>query len=350
MIYSSQSAVERRERLKEEGKIELPLNVDTSKYLLSAVKYRDVLISSPLLFLGIATLYTLHQLGIGINSQILIISLAPWVTFLLVLSIQHPERKNISFFVHRIVWRLQFNHRQKLFFYSKGDLMSQSKNGKYQDVREQLGITNIYSDCYETIDKRLVKVIKVSSLNLSLLNMKEKRMIYQSYETFLNDLPKNLQLQISQIAQPINLKNYFRYIQSQTSQEEDNVKTLLAKGYLNFVDDIQKSKNMVSRNRYIVISKSFNSQNRERVLDDLEREAKLVTSLIENMIGGRFQLKTNILNNEELFHLIYTCIDYENAQVNAGFRATISSPITVGAETYRNMSEEWEQSQIDRIV
>lgn len=49
MIFDNQSAVERRDRLREEGKIELPLNVDTKKYILSLIKYRDILISLPLM-------------------------------------------------------------------------------------------------------------------------------------------------------------------------------------------------------------------------------------------------------------------------------------------------------------
>lgn len=346
MYYDSHTAELRRERLRQEGKIELPLNVDTSKYILSAVKYRDVLASSPLLLAGLIILFFLHKTGIGINAQIVIIALAPWMTFLLLLSIHHPDRKNISLFKYRIVWRLQYNRRQKLFVYSKGDFMQRTK---LKDVREQLGITNIYSDCYETLDKRLVKVIKVSSVNLSLLNVQDKNMIFQSYETFLNDLPKNLNLQISQIAQPINLDNYYRYIQTQ-KKETDRVKNILINGYLNYVDDIQKSKNMVSRNRYVIISKPFNNQNKERVLDELERETKILTSLIENMLGGRYQLKTKVLNNDELFHLIYTCIDYENAQISTGFKTAISLPITVGKNTYQEMSEEWEKSRIHRIL
>ena len=53
MMFDHQSAVERRDRLREEGKIELPLNVDTKKYILSLIKYRDLLISLPLMAIGI---------------------------------------------------------------------------------------------------------------------------------------------------------------------------------------------------------------------------------------------------------------------------------------------------------
>ena len=139
------------------------------------------------------------------------------------------------------------------------------------------------------------------------------------------------------------------FIQEKTSQEGDISKKLLSAGYLNFVDNIQKSKNMVSRNRYVIISKPFTVQNRDSVLEELDRQAKILVSQIENMLGGRFQLKAEILNNEELFHLIYTCVDYENAQVNAEIK-TSTFPITLGKETYIEMKKRWEKEITEKII
>ncbi|MDR9798501.1 hypothetical protein Q4O60_19090, partial [Aeribacillus pallidus] len=106
---------------------------------------------------------------------------------------------------------------------------------------------------------------------------------------------------------------------------------------------------MVSRNRYVIISKPFTVQNRDSVLEELDRQAKILVSQIENMLGGRFQLKAEILNNEELFHLIYTCVDYENAQVNAEIK-TSTFPITLGEETYREMKKKWEKEVTEKII
>ncbi|WP_234973064.1 hypothetical protein [Paenibacillus vortex] len=175
-------------------------------------------------------------------------------------------------------------------------MSSKQKKNASKDIREQLGIKNVYSECYETTDNRFVKVIRVSSVNLSLLNKKEKTKIFQAYETFLNDLPRSmLPLQVSQIAQPINLTNYGRYIDDQTAKEESYPKAILAKSYLKYVDDIQKSKNMVSRNRYVIMARSFNSMNRKKVLDELERDVKIVSTQIENMLGGRYELENESL-------------------------------------------------------
>ncbi len=348
MQYNTQSAVEKRELLKKEGKIQLPLNVDTRKYLLSFLRYRDIVLSLPLLLIAIIAAYIMNNSG-GLNLSKIMYAFAPWATFLTILTIQHPDRKNISFFDYRIVWKLKYNRRQKLFVYKKGGEMKKIKGQEKElDIKEILGIKNIYSDSYETNDKRLVKVIKVSSINISLLNQKDKAMIYTSYESFLNDLPKSISPQINQIAQPVNLKQYAHMIKEKTSNETDPIRRLLVKEYLNYVENIQQSRNMVSKNRYIILSKSF-SLNREKALEELERDTNLLKNKIENMLTGQFKLDAKILNNEELFNLFYTCIDYENAQVNTNFNNGYA-PITLGEKTYKEITKRWDEENAERIL
>ncbi|MFS8542045.1 MAG: hypothetical protein LOD89_08145, partial [Tissierellales bacterium] len=60
--------------------------------------------------------------------------------------------------------------------------------GTMNDVRKKLGIKAIFSGAYETIDNHFVKVIEVSSVNLSLMNETELNNIYNAYRSFLNEL------------------------------------------------------------------------------------------------------------------------------------------------------------------
>ncbi|MGM1023753.1 MAG: hypothetical protein ACQEXV_25240 [Bacillota bacterium] len=349
MAFDPQSAIERRDRLRQEGKIELPLSVDTRKYLLSFIKYRDILISLPLFLICLGVILYMYYSGYEINPQIVIIALSPWGAFLTILSIPHPDRKNINFLTHKIIWRFQFKRRQRLFIYEKGGRMAKNKN--VQDIREQLGIRNVYSECYETTDNHFVKVIKVSSVNLSLLNKKDKEKIFRAYETFLNDVPRSmLPLQISQIAQPINLSKYSMDVETEMAGEENIVKKMFAKSYLKHVDDIQKSKDMVTRNRYVILGRPFNMLNRKKVLDQLERDCQLLASQIANMVGGRHRLEAKGLDNEELFQLMFACIDYENAQVNFNFRPSQFSPLTVGSRTQEEMERRWAKMKEDHIM
>lgn len=346
----SQSAVERRDRLRDEGKIELPLNVNTKKYLLSMIKYRDILISLPLLALGLVGAWYLRQIG-QLSTPTFIWCMFPWATILVFLSIPHPDRKNINFLTSKFIWRYKFRRRKKLFVYSKGDDMAKTKRIDADDIRSQLGIKNVFAGCYETADNRYVKVINVSAINISLLNKQEEQKVFQSYETFLNDLPRSmLPLQISQISQPINLTNYARDFSSVVADQKNKVKESFLKSYLDHVDDIQKSKDMVSRNRYVILSRSFNNSNRLKVLEELERDSEIMISHIESMQGGRFTLTARKLNNDELFNLIFTCIDYENAQVNFSFKAALYSPVTVGERTSKEMSENWARIKADHIM
>ncbi len=347
-MQNSQSAIERRDRLRAEGKIELPLNVDTRKYLLSMIKYRDLIISLPLLILGLVGAWYLQRIG-QLSTSTFVWCLFPWGLIMVFLSIPHPDRKNINFLTSKFVWKYKFHRRQKLFVYSKGESME--KRIDAEDIRSQLGIKNVFAGCYETTDSRYVKVINVSSINISLLNKVEEEKVFQSYETFLNDLPRSMfPLQISQISQPINLTNYTRDFSLSVDTKLNKAKESLMKSYLQHADDIQKSKDMVSRNRYVILSRSFNNINRKKMLEELERDTAVMVSQLESMQGGRFKLTARPLDNDELFNLIFTCIDYENAQVNFSFKASMHSPVSVGERTSKEMSENWARIKADHIM
>nr|WP_316047516.1 hypothetical protein [Planococcus glaciei] len=58
-----------------------------------------------------------------------------------------------------------------------------------------------------------------------------------------------------QVAQPINLTNYLMWFNEQVDQNSSYAKRVLKQGYSNQIERIQKSKNMVTRKRYLVISK-----------------------------------------------------------------------------------------------
>ncbi|MGR5992628.1 hypothetical protein ACT7C6_32940 [Bacillus paranthracis] len=58
----------------------------------------------------------------------------------------------------------------------------------------------------------------------------------------------------------------------------------------------------------------------------------MMKQLVENMLTGYYKLSAQTLNNDELFRLMYTCIDYENAQVNTSFQAS-AFPMSIGEQT-----------------
>src|SRR5699024_7753400 len=166
---------------------------------------------------------------------------------------------------------------------------------KDMDIRSQLGIYNIANDCFETLDNQLVKVVKVSSINLTGISFRERDKIYSSYQTFLNDYAYNsFPFQINQFSEPVNLKNYLNWVNIKVSDEKNKTKRMLAKSYKQKANEIQKNKNMVSKARYIILSVKVGT-NKEKALLEIDEKAKRMVSGIENMLSDRHKLKAHIL-------------------------------------------------------
>lgn len=335
--------LDRKERLRGEGKVELPLNIDSNRYLFANISFHDLLVISPFGVISIFLMFIFHKAG-SLSRDTVIISLVPTFFMTMLQVIKHPIRKNIPFLQYRILWKIRYNKRPKQYIYQKGEIEME------EDVRKRLGIKNVIAGCYETIDGRFVKVLQISTVNLSLMNTNEKRKVLESYRTFLNELPiKYIQQAI--IAQPINLSQYLLYVDRQTEGNKNYVKSMLIAGYKSYIEQIQKSRNMVQREHYIILSHPISSD-REKSLNEIEKTAKIIESQVENMISGNNKLSAKILQNDELIRLLYTCLDYDNAQsLGEGIvsRAQNKIDVTMGEETAKEVLQKFEQKLYESI-
>lgn len=341
----NETYIDRKERLKGEGKVELPLNIDTKKYLIANLSFNDLLIISPFLVISLLITYILYKHE-KLSTGLFFIVFAPTVFIAALQMIKHQIRKNISFLTFGLIWRYKYKKRRKEYVFKKG-AMDMAND---EDIRKQLGIKNIFSGCYETTDNRFVKVLEVSSVNLSLMNNKEKESVYEGYRTFLNELQLKT-VQIEQIAQPVNLSQYLLYVKRTTENEKGYAKRMLARSYLQYIENVQKSRNMVARKRYIIISQPIKGD-REKALAEIERNANIVKLKIENMLMGHAKLNVTILHNDELLKLLYTCLDYENAQAQGEYivtRANKKMDISLGVNSAKEVLEAFEKSLKESI-
>ncbi|HZH61508.1 MAG TPA: hypothetical protein VEY70_18455 [Metabacillus sp.] len=344
-----ESHLDRKQRLKGEGKFELPLNIDTKKYLVWKISFWDLLIAAPFIFLSLILMYIANKILDDLSTSTIIVCLSPALFVIILQLTKHPIRKNISLLQYGYVWKWKYRKRTKEFYYQKGEI--DMHNIDDQDTRKKLGIKNIYSGCYETTDNRFVKVLEVSSINLALMNRTEQIRIFDSYRTFLSDLQLIKHLQIEQISQPINLSQYMLYVKKLTEKETNAYKRMLGKSYQRYVEDTQKSRNMVSRKRYVVIDQPISSD-REKSLEELERKVKVISASLENMIRGHERLNIKVLGNDELLKLMYTCLDYDNAQALGDYivtRASNKVNISLGERTAREIIETYDKQLKEHI-
>lgn len=328
------SAIERKEQMRNELKVQLPVPIDSKRYLFGKVAFVDLAIITPFTLISMFLILIFYFIGM-LNQISFVFSFIPAITGFLMQFTKHKVRKEIPFTKYGVWWKYQFRKREKIFYYRKGAIQMADK----KDARKKIGIKSVFANCYITNDNRLVRVFEVSSVNLSLANKSEKRSALDTFKVFMTTLNFLKEIQFSQIAQPISLTRHIQNVIKKNKDEKNDVKRLLIKSYRNYIDDIQKSRDLVTRKRYITISHKIGND-QEKALDEIDQKSKLLITKVDSMTLVDTSLTAKELNNDDLIKLMYTCVDYDSAVAVGDHiisRASNRSPITVGEETAKQM-------------
>lgn len=328
-------------------KVQLPVPIDSKKYLIGNFSFKDLLIITPFALLSVILGYLFFLIGI-LNVVTIVFATLPVVIGFFGQTLKHPIRKEIPFFVYKVMWQYNFSKRKKLFSIEKGALHL----GSATDTRRKIPIKNVYANCYETKDKRFIKVFEVGTINMSLMNIEEQREILNAFKNFMNTLNFVNEIQFPQIAQPISLEKHILTVERKNLRETNKCKMMLNKAYAKSMDeDIQKSKDLVSRKRYVVISEKVGT-NREKSLNEITTKGQMFLSKLQSVDFGYTNLSVKELNNDELIKLMFVCIDYDNA-VSLGdhivSRATDKSDVSLGEQTAKNLIETLQKNLTERI-
>lgn len=331
-------ALERKEDMRSKLMIQLPIPIDSKRYVMGKLAFSDLLIISPFALTALMLGTFFFSIGV-LNEFTIIIASSPIIGIAAMQFMKHKVRKNLTFLQYGVLWHYQFKKREKEFFNKKGVM----EMGDKQDSRRKVGIKTLYADCYETTDNRLVRVFEVSSVNLALSNKIEKRAVLDSFKVFMNTLNFVRTIQFAQIAQPINLDRHLRHMKKKNPNEDNQVKSMLQESYKKKIDSIQQSRDLVTRKRYIVLSEKIGND-AEKALDKIDQKSNLIISKIENMTFDQTSLSIHQLNNDELLKLMHTCVDYDSA-------VAVSDHIVSMAQNRSSMSmgEESAQQLIDTL-
>jgi hypothetical protein len=141
----------------------------------------------------------------------------------------------------------------------------------------------------------------------------EQREVYESYETFLNTIDSSIQ--ISRVSTPVDLKDYIADLQSKLKKLDNPYKKRILKSYIWYANNIQEDRDMITRNRYIVIDQSFSGEkSKEEAIRKLRTRIDDYKIKIEEMLRSP-KLEVKELSNRELEKYIHMFFDYENAQI-----------------------------------
>ena len=328
-------------------KVTLPVPIDSKKYLIGNFSFKDLLIISPFALLSVLLLFLFFTTGL-LNTLTIVMSVLPAVIGFLGQTMKHPIRKEIPYYKYGVLWKYSFKKRPKVFTIQKGALHMSSGT----DTRKKIPVKNVYANCYETKDNRFVKVIEVRTLNLSLMNIDEIREILNAYKNFMNTLNFVTEIQFDQIAQPISLEKHIQNKAKKSLRENNLCKIMLNRAYVQSMDeDIQKSRDLVTRKRYAVITQKIGSD-REKSLNEITTKAQMFISKLQGVDFGYTNLSAKELNNDELIKLMFVCVDYDNAVAigdNIISRATDRADFSIGEQTAKQLIETLTRNLTERV-
>lgn len=323
-----------KQQLRKEGKVEIPLMIDPSRYFIGNIRVKDVVYSLPALILSLLIIYLLYKTG-NLNSSLFVFSFLPFLLIFTFFWVKHPERKNVPF-ISTLWWRIKFAQDKKLYEFTR-----KVEGNMSEDIRSQLGVYNISNDCLETLDNRLCKVLEVPSINIDGLSDRERDRVLKDYQTFLQELPIDIfPFQSHQFSQPINLSSYLEWVRNSVSEERNVYKRLLAESYINKGNDIQKAKNMVNKARYIIVSVKVGTS-KDKAIEKVSLKAEQMRSSLENSFSRKYEIDPIVLNNDQLFQYVYACIDYENAQIRQDSKGKdINLPYSIPRNKFEKITED----------
>lgn len=180
-------------------------------------------------------------------------------------------------------------------------------------VQDFIPIRGIYNEMIETTDNRLIKVLSVTAVNTHLMSYAEEREVLEGYESFLKTLEKPIQ--IARISEPIDLKDYVLGLQKRNRGQKNVFKKKMLKSYINYAKKLQSDREMIRRNRYVIIDEPFtNVTNKDKAIDRLKLRVNDMKLGIEEMLYQQ-KLEVYELSNNELKKYLHMFFDYENAQI-----------------------------------
>lgn len=180
-------------------------------------------------------------------------------------------------------------------------------------MQDWIPVRGIYNEMIETKDQRLIKVLAVSAVNTHLMSYAEEREVLEGFESFLKTLDKPIQ--IARVAEPIDLKDYILQLKKRYQEEKNPFKKRMLKSYIAYTKQLQEDREMIRRNRYVIIDEKFTSAaDKEKAIERLKMRANDLKLGIEEMLYQQ-KLEAYELSNNELKKYLHMLFDYENAQI-----------------------------------
>ncbi len=129
-----------------------------------------------------------------------------------------------------------------------------TKSKKKASSRRQIAIEAAREDILVLPDKQYRAVLRVSSVNFELKSEAEQDALIDTYQSFLNSLPTDLQI-IVQVRE-LDMDKYLATFQAKQEQETDLIYQMQAANYVRFVSKLVTTNKILTRHFYVVVPAS----------------------------------------------------------------------------------------------
>lgn len=200
------------------------------------------------------------------------------------------------------------------------------KSKKKVSARKQIDIRGVQDGVLLLPRNEYRAVLEVSSLNFELKSEDEQDVLIDTYESFLNSLP--CQVQILVRIRELDMSKYINDLNGRLMNETEAVYKEQLSNYSEFVSELVADNRILSRRFYIVLPYSAKNSDFDTAKEQLSIHADIVTKGLMRM--GMHSRRLAELELLDLFYEFYNPIQAKRQPIRDSVMALISSSYIKG--------------------
>lgn len=200
------------------------------------------------------------------------------------------------------------------------------KSKKKVSARKQIDIRGVQDGVLLLPKNEYRAVLEVSSLNFELKSEDEQDVLIDTYESFLNSLP--CQVQILVRIRELDMSKYIHDLNGRLKNETEAVYIEQLSNYSEFVSELVADNRILSRRFYIVLPYSAKNSDFDTAKERLNIHADIVSKGLMRM--GMHSRRLAELELLDLFYEFYNPIQAKHQPIRESVLALISSSYIKG--------------------
>lgn len=176
-------------------------------------------------------------------------------------------------------------------------------------IQDLIPLKDLEQGLLITPDLKMVRILKVSGVNLELMSHEELNDLLEAYEGVLMNF--TYPVQTINATMPIDLKSYIDKKERKYKKETNPYKRRLQQSYLEYTREIETSQDIKQRQRYLIFAEQMKEDTPktryETILDVDEKSKEIIDSLSE------LDLTAEPITDLEVVRYLHTLFDYQGA-------------------------------------